>query len=183
MPPTCPARKEAAAFLSSVGLDAGPDGLDVRLSGTHDRCYCETCYKAGWRDTITNDGPTPCVIPRGWFCFSLALHVAAFGTPHHEKVPDFDEATLFNEWSVSFHGVKDLDTLCGKRRHSKARQAYKARRLTACPLHHEKHQMRWPPRQGRLHIADCEVRRAKILRGAAAVRRREDGCVHGFMLR
>ena len=108
MPP-CALRREAEAFINSIDLQ----GLEGRLSGTHDRCYCERCYKAQWPSTLNNEGPTPYVIPRGWFRFSLSLDPAAFGTLHRQKVPDFDQDEMFSEWSASFHGVKSLEVLRG----------------------------------------------------------------------
>ena len=109
-PPKCELRREAAAFLGTVGLG----DLKAKLTGGKgDRCYCEECYKASWPDTIQSDGPTPYVIPRGWFRFATSLDAAAFGTPHQERVPGFDQKEIFDNWSVSFHGVKDLDVLRG----------------------------------------------------------------------
>jgi hypothetical protein len=44
-------------------------------------------------DTVTNEGPTPYVVPRGWAGFGFKL-------PPRAKSKD-----IFNKWSASFHGV------------------------------------------------------------------------------
>jgi hypothetical protein len=83
----CPRWAAAAAFVRSMGLDA------AYLEPKHDRCYCEVCYPAACVDTITNEGPTPYVVPRGWCGFGFRMQPRA----HAEDI--------FNKWSASFHGV------------------------------------------------------------------------------
>ena len=80
------------------------EGLDGRLSGAHNRCYCAECYRADWPDTITNKGPTKYVVPRGWYRFSLPV-----------EAPAGLVQTMFEEWSVSFHGMSQGDRGRGPR--------------------------------------------------------------------
>jgi hypothetical protein len=52
---SCHVKSEAAKFVASLGLNPG------NLSPEFDRCFCVSCYPAEWPDTISNQGPTPCV--------------------------------------------------------------------------------------------------------------------------
>ncbi len=61
-----------------------------------DCCFCERCYPQALPDTITNEGPTEYVVPRGWYRVGLAL-------PPRAKALD-----IFRQWSASFHGTKDV---------------------------------------------------------------------------
>eukprot|EP01045_Picozoa_sp_COSAG04_P029506 COSAG04_NODE_4867_length_1853_cov_1.258837_1_plen_305_part_01 len=88
----CDVQDIARRYLESIGLHG------AYFDSKYDRCYCEDCWKGP--DTIAEDGPTPYVVPRGWVRFGLVVH------------PGRAEAhNIFDKWSVSFHGVKDLDTL------------------------------------------------------------------------
>ena len=88
----CPLKQRACAFLATLEIDE-----EVYFDSEHDRCYCERCYLPTWPDTIVNEGPTPYVVPRGWYRFGLAL-------PPRGKSKNLD---IFNRWSVSFHGTKN----------------------------------------------------------------------------
>ena len=68
----------------------------MHLNPEYDRCYCVRCYKEEWPNTVSNEGPSPYVIPRGWVRFGLALPPRALSS----------NLDIFNKWSVSFHGVK-----------------------------------------------------------------------------
>jgi hypothetical protein len=83
----CGFSKSARAFATSLGLD------DAYFDTRHDRCYCPECYPLENRDLVDGDGPTPYVIPRGWYGFGLAI-------PPRAKAQD-----IFRSWSVSFHGL------------------------------------------------------------------------------
>jgi len=83
----------ARSFVDGLGINSAY--FDER----YDRCYCSRCYPDEWSDTISNEGPTPYVIPRGWMRFGLALPARA---------RDLD---VFNQWSTSFHGVKSVPVL------------------------------------------------------------------------
>jgi hypothetical protein len=84
----CP-QADARAFVAGLGIE--PEYFEPEF----DRCFCASCYSPDWPDTISNQGPTPYEIPRGWVRFGL-------------KVSPGRAASLkiFEEWSVSFHGVK-----------------------------------------------------------------------------
>ena len=88
----CPLEQRARAFLATLEIDE-----EVYFDSKYDRCYCERCYLPTWPDTIENKGPTPYVVPRGWYRFGLAL-------PPRGKSKKLD---IFNRWSVSFHGTKN----------------------------------------------------------------------------
>ena len=69
-PPVLPCPKDdAKEFLASLGLFAGC------FDPEHDRCYCAACYEGP--DLITNEGPEPYVVPRGWYRFGLKLPIRA----------------------------------------------------------------------------------------------------------
>ena len=91
----CPVLAQAREFLATLGVD------DLFLDPAHDRCYCERCYRPGYSDTITNEGPTVYVLPRGWVRFGLR----AGGDPRAQK------HQIFTKWSASFHGVKSKPVL------------------------------------------------------------------------
>lgn len=88
---SCLVEERARAYVATLG-----DWADAYLDRRFDRCYCDSCYPAAWPDTISNEGPTPYVIPRGWFRFGLKLQPRAQDA----------ELDIFNKWSVSFHGTK-----------------------------------------------------------------------------
>ena len=92
--PRCVTRRDAEAFVASLGLHSS------YLNRTQDRCYCIECYPATWPDVMTNKGPTAYVIPRGWVRVGLA----------DPRLLD-PELKVFEEWSVSFHGVKSKQVL------------------------------------------------------------------------
>ena len=71
--PRCLLKQEAQRFLQTLGVH--PQYLDPR----HDRCYCTRCYKSEWPDTISNEGPTKYVVPRGWYRFGLRVPSRATG--------------------------------------------------------------------------------------------------------
>jgi len=79
--------------VTTLGLD------EAYFDSEHDRCYCPECYPQQNRDLIEGDGPTPYVIPRGWYGFGLAV-------PPRAKAQD-----IFHSWSASFHGVDNPVTL------------------------------------------------------------------------
>ena len=83
----CQIERDARSYIVTLGIDG------AYLEPHFDRCYCERCYPAAWRDTISNEGPTEHVVPRGWFRVGLAL-------PPKAKALD-----IFSKWSVSFHGT------------------------------------------------------------------------------
>ena len=89
----CP-QADARAFVAGLGIE--PEYFEPEF----DRCFCASCYSPDWPDTISNQGPTPYEIPRGWVRFGL-------------KVSPGRAASLkiFEEWSVSFHGVKSESVL------------------------------------------------------------------------
>ena len=87
-------RRDAEAFVDSLGIHSG------YFDRQHDRCYCLECCPAAWPDKITNQGPTPYVIPRGWVRIGLADNRLLDRT-----------LKVFAEWSVSFHGVKSVAAL------------------------------------------------------------------------
>lgn len=82
----CKVEAAAREFLDQLQISK------VYFDPEFDRCYCERCYKGSWPDTIEEEGPTPYVVPRGWFRFGLALQPRArdesFGWP------PFDSAEL-----------------------------------------------------------------------------------------
>ena len=90
---SCEVQDLARRYLESIGLHG------EYFDSAGDRCYCERCYPTSWPDSISEDGPTPYVVPRGWVRFGLEV-------PARGRAQD-----IFGKWSVSFHGVKDLDTL------------------------------------------------------------------------
>ena len=63
----CEVEAAAREFLEQLQISK------VYFDPEFDRCYCERCYKGSWPDTIVEEGPTPYVVPRGWFRFGLAL--------------------------------------------------------------------------------------------------------------
>ena len=84
--PVCP-QPAARAFFSTLGIHA------KYLDSEWDKCYCARCYKGP--PTISNEGPTPYVVPDvGWVRFGLKVEARA-------EVLD-----VFNKWSACFHGVK-----------------------------------------------------------------------------
>ena len=89
----CP-KADAAAFVCGLGIDR------EYFEPKFDRCFCASCYKTGWPDTISNQGPTPYEIPRGWVRFGLKVHPGRAAS-----------LKIFEEWSVSFHGVKSESVL------------------------------------------------------------------------
>ncbi len=89
----CRVKTHAREYLATLGID------DLHLDHRFDRCYCERCYPMAWPDTISNEGPTPYVVPRGWVRFGLAV-------PQRATV-----LNIFEEWSVSFHGTKSPQVL------------------------------------------------------------------------
>jgi hypothetical protein len=84
----CPVEARAREYAATLGI------ADAYFDRRFDRCYCDRCYPAAWPDTISNEGPTPYVVPRGWFRFGLALP------------PKAKALNIFDKWSVSFHGTK-----------------------------------------------------------------------------
>ena len=82
--------KEVAASLEKYSVC-----LDHRF----DKCYCQKCYEPGLPDTMSNQGPTAYVVPRGWVRLGLKV-------PPRATTND-----IFNKWSVSFHGVKSINVL------------------------------------------------------------------------
>jgi hypothetical protein len=90
---TCDMSAHAYTFLKTLGIP------DEYLDPKHNKCYCAQCWTGS--DTIMEDGPTPYVVPKGWYRFGL---VAA---PRLHD-PDLD---VFQTWSVSFHGVSGPDVL------------------------------------------------------------------------
>eukprot|EP01048_Picozoa_sp_COSAG05_P021098 COSAG05_NODE_3780_length_1841_cov_32.881171_1_plen_406_part_10 len=84
----CPLGNAAVDFAAQLGID------EAYLESSHDRCYCEKCYHGP--EVIDSDGPTPYVVPKGWY--RLGLKASARATD-----PELD---VFNKWSTSFHGVK-----------------------------------------------------------------------------
>ena len=94
-------------------------GLDEAYFDTkHDRCYCYECFGPGLPDAIANSGPTVYVVPRGWYRFGLALP------------PRASVLRIFEQWSVSFHGVKSAAVLQSIM-HSAQRASHRGRR-TEC---------------------------------------------------
>ena len=91
----CAAEAAAREFIATLGV------ADAYLSPKWDKCYCERCYLPRYPDTFTNDGPTPYVVPRGWYRFGLT-----FGGDTKAKAQD-----IFNKWSASYHGVKSKAVL------------------------------------------------------------------------
>ncbi len=90
----CGCKAQADAFMQTLGIDCR------HLDSAYDKCYCDQCYPQEAPDTIDNKGPTSYVVPRGWVRFGLNLS----GT---DKLPPGDDiARVFDEWSVSFHGLK-----------------------------------------------------------------------------
>ena len=89
----CPVQRRAKAFFDTLDIS------DAYMSSEVDRCYCDNCYKNDWPNTISNDGPTAYIIPRGWVRFGLAM-------PPRVKALD-----VFNKWSTSFHGVSSANVL------------------------------------------------------------------------
>eukprot|EP01043_Picozoa_sp_COSAG02_P034088 COSAG02_NODE_2364_length_9055_cov_12.230606_5_plen_838_part_00 len=88
-PEVCLVEKRAREFMRTLHIH------EAYFDEQFDCCFCERCYPASLPDTITNEGPTPYVVPRGWFRVGLAL-------PPRAKALD-----VFRQWSVSFHGTKD----------------------------------------------------------------------------
>jgi hypothetical protein len=86
----CEVEAAAREFLDQLQISK------VYFDPEFDRCYCEQCYKGSWPDTIEEEGPTPYVVPRGWFRFGLALQPRARD----------ESLDIFRKWSVSFHGTK-----------------------------------------------------------------------------
>ena len=84
----------AANFVESLGIHSS------YFDSKHNRCYCPICYPSHWPDTISNQGPTPYVVPRGWVRFGLAVHEARA-----------EAEDIWNTWSVSFHGIKSVNVL------------------------------------------------------------------------
>ena len=93
-PSLCAEQRRAEEFLRTLGIHEG------YLDRQHDRCYCIDCYPARYPDTIRNQGPTPYVVPRGWVRVGLA----------DPRLLDPD-LKVFDEWSVSFHGVRSAEVL------------------------------------------------------------------------
>ena len=91
----CATEAAAREFFAALGVD--PAFLDPEW----DKCYCERCYLPLYPDTFTNEGPTPYVVPRGWYRFGLS-----FGGDAKAKKHD-----IFKKWSASFHGVKGKPVL------------------------------------------------------------------------
>ena len=86
----CEVEAAAREFLGTLDISS------VYFDPEFDRCYCDRCYEGSWPDTIVEEGPTPYVVPRGWFRFGLALQPRA-----RDETLD-----IFRKWSVSFHGTK-----------------------------------------------------------------------------
>eukprot|EP01043_Picozoa_sp_COSAG02_P030315 COSAG02_NODE_1929_length_10336_cov_69.703819_3_plen_795_part_00 len=84
----CPVEARAREYVATLRI------ADAFLDHDFDRCYCDRCYRPAWPDTISNEGPTPYVVPRGWVRFGLALP------------PKAAALDIFEKWSVSFHGTK-----------------------------------------------------------------------------
>ena len=92
--PQCATKRDAERFLETLGIHEG------YLDRENDRCYCAECYKPSWPDKIDNKGPTPYVVPRGWVRVGLS----------DPRLQD-PKLNVFEEWSVSFHGVKSAAVL------------------------------------------------------------------------
>jgi hypothetical protein len=104
----CALRLAAEQFRETLEIADLNNWFDAQ----HDRCYCSECYLARWPDTLSNDGPTPYVVPRGWFRFGLKLDANVFGVEGRSANPVFPGAQeFFDTWSVCYHGVKSRDTL------------------------------------------------------------------------
>jgi hypothetical protein len=84
----CGTFMDCLGFLG--GLDIAPGFLDHR----HNKCYCPVCYPPSCPDTIDQAGGQY-IVPRGW-C-RIALHVNPGKAQAHD---------VFQQWPVSFHGVK-----------------------------------------------------------------------------
>ena len=89
----CATETAAREMLRILGLD------EAYFDPKHDRCYCHECFGPGLQDIIANSGPTLNVVPRGWYRCGLAL-------PPRSSV-----LLIFEQWSVSFHGVKSAAVL------------------------------------------------------------------------
>ena len=84
----CGLREPAKQFLDTLGI--APAYLDPK----HDRCYCAACYKSSFPDSITDEGPTEYVVPRGWYRFALRV-------PPRANDP---ELAVFKKWSAGESG-------------------------------------------------------------------------------
>jgi hypothetical protein len=96
----CEYQAQARAFVQTLDISTAYFEGNTLEATQHDRCYCLECYPAAWPDKITNQGPTPYVIPRGWVRIGLADNRLLDRT-----------LKVFAEWSVSFHGVKSVAAL------------------------------------------------------------------------
>ena len=65
-PEGCVVRAQALAFLKD--LEVAPTYLESKFS----RCYCAHCWREALPDVL-KDGPSPYVIPKGWYRFGLKL--------------------------------------------------------------------------------------------------------------
>lgn len=83
---TCPVQKQAFAILELLKL---PKSL---FDGSHNRCYCQSCYPDKWPNSMQVAGETY-AIPRGWTRFGLAVN------PVLAEVND-----IWNSWQIAFHG-------------------------------------------------------------------------------
>ena len=90
----CRARRAARAFVERhLQLD------EAYLDPAADRCFCEECAGSETPKVVSDSGPTPFVVPRGWVQLGLA------------PTPRAKAMSIESEWSASFHGVKSIPVL------------------------------------------------------------------------
>jgi hypothetical protein len=82
----CPLQQQAFDVLKLLKLPQSFFNMD------HNRCYCDTCYKASWPRSVDVAGETY-AIPLGWTRFGLQAN------PVFAKVND-----IWKSWQIAFHG-------------------------------------------------------------------------------
>jgi hypothetical protein len=89
----CPVQQQAFHVLKLLKLPESLFNMD------HNRCYCDTCYKASWPKSMDVAGETY-AIPHGWTRFGLLAN------PVFARVND-----IWKSWQIAFHGCHPANVI------------------------------------------------------------------------